>query len=87
MRVCVRACVRACGRAGVRACVRVCMCQLLGFLSFHLTLRSYDYDMHIEALRPASLWIVTLLSSEQYAPFERFRLQQMVKEIPVSKQT
>ena len=37
-------------------------CQLLGFM-FSL-LHSYDYNMHVEGLLPASLCSVTLVSSE-----------------------
>ena len=32
---------------------------------FHLLLCSYDYNMHVEVLLPANLFLVTLVSSEQ----------------------
>ena len=35
----------------------------LGFHFFHLILRSYDYNIHVESLLPASLCLVTLLNS------------------------
>ena len=42
---------------------------------FHLILRSYDYNMHVEGLLPANLCLVTLLSFEQCSKLENFRLQ------------
>ena len=38
----------------------------------HLTLHSYDYNTHVEGLLPAKLCLVTLFTSEQCLPFERF---------------
>ena len=44
-------------------------------LFFHLILHSYDYNMHVERLLPASLRLVTLLSLEQCAQFDIFHMQ------------
>ena len=35
------------------------------FISFQLILCSYDYNVHVEGLLPASLCLVTLLNMEQ----------------------
>ena len=42
-----------------------------GFYLFHLVLCSYDYNMHVEGLLPASLCLVNLISSEQCSQLER----------------
>ena len=46
---------------------------------FHLTLRSYNYNMHGAGLLLDSVCLVTLVSSEQSSQFERFRLQHVQK--------
>jgi len=42
---------------------------------FHLILRPYNYNMHVEVLPPANLYLVTLLSLEQCSQLERFHQQ------------
>ena len=54
---------------------------------FHLVLLmiSYDYNMHVEGLMSANLYLVSLLSSDQCSQFGKYRVQ-MVNKHPVSKQ-
>ena len=77
---------------GTRAVILCTLCyvhSLIGILPAprlcficHLILRSYAYIIHAEGLLPDGLCLVTLLSSEQYSQFERFRPQhvQMVNK-------
>ena len=54
---------------------------------FHLILRSYDYNMHVEGFLPANLCLVILLSPKQCSQLVRFRTQhiQTVNKTPYFK--
>ena len=41
-------------------------------LCFYLKLRSYEYNVHVESLLSANVYLVTLLSTDQCSPTTRF---------------
>ena len=70
-------------------CLNKCMVSAPKFYSFRVILHSYDYNMHVEDVLPASLDLATLHSPEQCSQFEMSHQQhvQMVNTTSSSKTT